>query len=93
MNKKHSLWVLQNPRHSHKLDTKMGTQQLPQANKHQFYRKSYKRIWTYLMHAIYKIISQFPLKKIDQSFVMPDKVFPIKLVDRTGEQIEVGILY
>lgn len=32
------------PRHSHKLDTKMGTQQLPQANKHQFYRKSYKRI-------------------------------------------------
>ena len=24
---------------------------------------------------------------------MPDKVFPIKLVDRTGEQIEVGILY
>jgi len=35
------------------------------------------------MHAIYKIISQFPLKKIDQSFVMPDKVFP---EDQTGGQ-------
>lgn len=35
------------------------------------------------MHAIYKIISQFPLKKIDQSFVMPDKA---RSEDQTGGQ-------